>query len=56
MVVGSDFPEYDPLATRDRVRELCEGLEPVKSANVLAGNLQRLLGPWQAKHRGHGNS
>jgi len=43
MVVGSDFPEYEPLATRDRVLKLCEGLEPVKAANVLAGNLQRLL-------------
>jgi predicted TIM-barrel fold metal-dependent hydrolase len=43
MVVGSDFPEYEPLATRDRVLELCEGLDPAKPANVLAGNLERLL-------------
>jgi predicted TIM-barrel fold metal-dependent hydrolase len=43
MVVGSDFPEYELLATRDRVLQLCEGLEPAKSANVLAGNLERLL-------------
>jgi predicted TIM-barrel fold metal-dependent hydrolase len=43
MVVGSDFPEYEPLATRDRVLELCAGLEPVKAANVLAKNLERLL-------------
>jgi len=53
MVVGSDFPEYELLATRDRVHKLCEGLDPVKSANVLAGNLQRLLVPWEAKHSGH---
>jgi predicted TIM-barrel fold metal-dependent hydrolase len=48
MVVGSDFPEYEPLATRDRVLELCKGLEPIKSANVLAGNLERLLQPGAA--------
>jgi predicted TIM-barrel fold metal-dependent hydrolase len=53
MVVGSDFPEYEPLATRGRVDTLCEGLDPVKSANVLAGNLQRLLVPWEAKHGGY---
>jgi predicted TIM-barrel fold metal-dependent hydrolase len=52
MVVGSDFPEYEPLATRDRVHELCEGLDPIKAANVLAANLDRLLAPWQAEHRG----
>jgi predicted TIM-barrel fold metal-dependent hydrolase len=53
MVVGSDFPEYEPLATRDRVYKLCEGLDPVKSANVLVANLQRLLVPWEAKHGRH---
>jgi hypothetical protein len=43
MVVGSDFPEYEPLATRDRVCQLCEGLPPVKAANVLSANLERLF-------------
>jgi predicted TIM-barrel fold metal-dependent hydrolase len=43
MVVGSDFPEYEPLATRDRVLQLCEGLDPAKAANVLSGNLERLF-------------
>jgi predicted TIM-barrel fold metal-dependent hydrolase len=43
MVVGSDFPEYEPLATRDRVHQLCEGLPPVKAANVLSANLERLF-------------
>jgi predicted TIM-barrel fold metal-dependent hydrolase len=52
MVVGSDFPEYEPLATRDRVYTLCDGLDSIKPANILAANLQRLLAPWQAKHRG----
>jgi predicted TIM-barrel fold metal-dependent hydrolase len=56
MVVGSDFPEYEPLATRDRVRQLCDGLDPVKSDNVLAANLQRLFVPWQAKHGGHAHA
>ncbi|HET6323401.1 MAG TPA: amidohydrolase family protein [Planctomycetaceae bacterium] len=51
MVVGSDFPEYHPLATRDRVHELCEGLDPVKPANVRSANLECLLAPWFAKHR-----
>ncbi len=51
MVVGSDFPEYHPLATRDRVHELCEDLDPVKSANVRSANLECLLAPWFAKHR-----
>jgi len=54
MVVGSDFPEYEPLATRDRVLELCEGLDPSKRVNVLAANMERLLAPWLAKHRGDG--
>jgi predicted TIM-barrel fold metal-dependent hydrolase len=52
IVVGSDFPEYEPLATRDRVCELAHGLDPVKAANVLAANLERLLAPWQAKRNG----
>lgn len=52
MVVGSDFPEYEPLATRDRVCQLCEGLDPVKATNVLAANLDRLLAPWAAKRGG----
>jgi predicted TIM-barrel fold metal-dependent hydrolase len=52
MVVGSDFPEYEPLATRDRVLNLSEGLDPLKSANVLTANLQRLLVPWETKHGG----
>jgi predicted TIM-barrel fold metal-dependent hydrolase len=43
MVVGSDFPEYEPLTTRDRVLDLCAGLEPIKAANVLSANLERLL-------------
>jgi len=51
MVVGSDFPEYHPLATRDRVHELCEDLDPIKSANVRSANLECLLAPWFAKHR-----
>src|ERR1700733_14430206 len=51
MVVGSDFPEYEPLATRDRVCQLCTGLDPVKAKNVLAANLERLLAPWLAAHR-----
>jgi predicted TIM-barrel fold metal-dependent hydrolase len=53
MVVGSDFPEYEPLATRERVRELAHGLDPVKATNVLSANLERLLAPWQAKRTGH---
>jgi predicted TIM-barrel fold metal-dependent hydrolase len=55
MVVGSDFPEYEPLATRDRVLELCEGLDPIKRTNVLAANMERLLAPWLAKHRADGH-
>jgi predicted TIM-barrel fold metal-dependent hydrolase len=55
MVVGSDFPEYEPLATRDRVLKLCEGLDPAKTANVLASNLERLLEPWQAERRRQGS-
>ncbi len=47
-VVGSDFPEYQPLATRDRVLQLCEGLEPLKATNVLSVNLERLFAPWLA--------
>jgi predicted TIM-barrel fold metal-dependent hydrolase len=48
MVVGSDFPEYDPLTTRDRVLELCAGLDPIKATNVLSANLERLLAAWLA--------
>jgi predicted TIM-barrel fold metal-dependent hydrolase len=55
IVVGSDFPEYEPLATRDRVLDLCEELDPAQRANVLAENLERLLAPWLAKHRGAGH-
>ena len=51
-VVGSDFPEYEPLATRDRVLDLCEELDPAQRANVLAENLERLLAPWLTKRRG----
>jgi predicted TIM-barrel fold metal-dependent hydrolase len=43
MIVGSDFPEYEPLATRDRVLELSRGLDSGKPANVLVANLERLL-------------
>src|SRR6202035_2946647 len=49
MIVASDFPESEPLATRDRVHQLCEGLDPAKPANVLSANLERLLAHWQAE-------
>ncbi|MFW6157984.1 MAG: amidohydrolase family protein [Planctomycetota bacterium] len=42
--VGSDFPEYQPAAARQRTLELMEGLPREKVENVLFRNLSALLG------------
>jgi predicted TIM-barrel fold metal-dependent hydrolase len=44
VVFGSDFPEVGMRSALESVREIANGISPDKCANVLGGNLSRILG------------
>jgi predicted TIM-barrel fold metal-dependent hydrolase len=47
VTVGSDFPEYSLQATVARIRELTDGIEAHRVANITHGNLERLFSGWR---------
>jgi predicted TIM-barrel fold metal-dependent hydrolase len=46
LTVGSDFPEYQPAETFERLGLLTAGLDNVKRENIFFGNLSRLFAGW----------
>ena len=44
VIFGSDFPEVGIGTALESVREIAHGIAPEKCANVLGGNLSRILG------------
>jgi predicted TIM-barrel fold metal-dependent hydrolase len=44
ILFGSDFPEASILESLEIFRMIADGIAPEKSANVLGGNLSRILG------------
>lgn len=48
MIFGSDFPEVSICSALESVREVAEGISADKLANVLGGNLSRILDPEQS--------
>jgi predicted TIM-barrel fold metal-dependent hydrolase len=44
VVYGSDFPEVGMRSALETVREIADGISPDKCANVLSGNLSKILG------------
>lgn len=44
--VGSDFPEYSLIETKERVTKLIDDLPAAKSENILSRNLERFLRIW----------
>lgn len=47
VTVGSDFPEYTIAAAVERVRELTQGIEEQRVANITHRNLERLFAGYQ---------
>ena len=44
MIFGSDFPEASIRGSVEMFREIADGISLEKCANVLGGNLSRILG------------
>lgn len=52
LTIGSDFPEYSPVATLERFRALTQGIEQHRLENIMYGNLERLFANYNIETAG----